>query len=124
MRPFDFVTKTFAVAAAVLLLVSVTRAQQPQAPPRDTLPDGPQIFDSSTRGPSGSPIAGPKFRVVPMKGLSYPYGLGFLPDGDMLITERGGTLRIVHHGVLDPQPIAGIPEVLNRNLKGLNDVGL
>jgi hypothetical protein len=42
------------------------------ATPADTLPDNPQVFDSSTRGPSGARIAGPMFRVVPMKGLSYP----------------------------------------------------
>jgi len=124
MRPFDSVTKTFVVAAVVLLLVSVTRAQQPQAPPRDTLPDGPQVFDSATRGPSGSMVPGPKFRVVPMKGLTNPYALAFLPNTDMLITERGGQLRLVHHGELDPQPISGMPAVLNRNLKGLNDIVL
>jgi glucose/arabinose dehydrogenase len=42
----------------------------------------------------------------------------------MLITERAGRLRIVRKGVLDPEPVAGIPAVLNRNLRGLNDVAL
>jgi glucose/arabinose dehydrogenase len=112
------------IAAIAVLLVSATSAQQPPAPPRDTLPDGPQVFDSSSRGPSGRPIAGPKFRIVPTKGLSYPYGLAFLPSGDMLITERAGRLRLVHDGALDPEPITGVPAVLDRNLKGLNDVGL
>jgi glucose/arabinose dehydrogenase len=111
-------------AASALCVAAAVHAQQAPAPPRDTLPDGPQIFDSSTRGPSGSPIPGPKFRVVPMKGLANPYALVFLPDGDMLITERAGRLRLVHHSELDSQPIAGIPPVLNRNLKGLNDLAL
>jgi glucose/arabinose dehydrogenase len=113
-----------AIAAIAVLIVSAAGAQQVPAPPRDTLPDGPQVFDSSTRGPSGRPIAGPKIRVVPTKGLSFPYALTFLPTGDMLITERAGRLRLMHAGVLDPQPIAGIPEVLDKNLKGLNDIGL
>jgi glucose/arabinose dehydrogenase len=99
-------------------------AQQPGGPPVDTLPEGPLVFDSSTRGPSGSPIPGPKFRVVPMRGLSRPYALAFLPNGDILITERAGRLRIVRNGVLDPEPIAGMPEVLDRSLRGLNDVML
>ena len=113
-----------AITGLMLVAVAAGRAQQPPAPAQDTLPDGPRVFDSSRRGPSGSPIPGPKYRVVPLKGLSYPYALAFLPNGDMLITERAGRLRIVNNGVLDPEPIAGIPAVLNRNLRGLNDVAL
>jgi glucose/arabinose dehydrogenase len=112
------------IPAALLLFTVAAAAQQPAAPPRDTLPEGPLVFDSSTRGPSGSPIPGPKFRVVPTRGLARPYGLAFLPNGDILITERAGRLRIVRNGVLDPQPIAGMPEVLDRTLKGLNDIAL
>ena len=111
------------VVAAGVGLVAL-RAQQPAAPPRDTLPDEPRVFDSSTRGPSGSPIPGPKFRVVPTKGLSRPYALAFLPDGSLLISERAGRLRIVRGGRLDPEPIAGMPAVLDRNLKGLNDLAI
>lgn len=53
------------------------------------LPDGPLIFDSGTRGSRGADIPGAQFRVVPLRGLARPYGLGFLPDSSMLITERG-----------------------------------
>src|SRR5262245_37587066 len=112
------------VGSLALLAVTGMHAQQPPAPPPDTLPNEPQIFDASTRGPSGRRIAGPKFRVVPMKGLAYPYALAFLPDGDMLITERAGRLRIVRKGVLDSKPISGMPAVLDLNLKGLNDLAL
>ena len=42
--------------------------------------DRPLIFDSATCGPGGNKIAGPKFRVVPLRGFSYPYALVFLPD--------------------------------------------
>jgi glucose/arabinose dehydrogenase len=42
----------------------------------------------------------------------------------MLITERPGRLRIVRQGVLDPQPISGLPQVLDRQFKGLNDIAL
>ena len=116
--------RILAVLAATGLGLAALDAQQAPAPPRDTLPDNPGIFDSSTRGPSGSPIAGPKFRVVPLKGLQRPYGMAFLPDGGILVTERAGRLRIVRNNVLDPQPISGMPAVLDRNLKGLNDIAL
>lgn len=121
--PFRFLSAAIVVCILGVVAVAI-HAQQAPAPVRDTLPDSPQIFDSSSRGPSGRPIAGLKFRVVPTKGLSYPYALAFLPDGNMLITERAGRLRIVRNGVLDPQPIAGMPDVLDRSLKGLNDVAL
>ena len=74
------------MALAVGILQSdITQAQQAiavEAPPLDR----PLIFDSSARGPGGNNIAGPKFRVVPLLGLTYPYALAFLPDGSMLMT--------------------------------------
>ena len=44
-------------------------------------------------------------------GLSHPWSMTFLPDGDMLVTERAGRLRVIRDGVLDPTPVAGVPEV-------------
>ena len=51
-------------------------------------------------------------------------GIAFLPDGGMLVTERPGRLRIVRNGVLDPQPIAGVPPVRTDGNGGLMDVAL
>ena len=62
--------------------------------------------------------------MLPTKGLVYPNALAFLPDGSILIAERAGRLRIVRDGVFDPQPVAGMPPVLHRNLKGLNHLAL
>ena len=43
----------------------------------------------------------------------------------MLVTERGGTLRLIRDGVLEPTPIPGVPEVFTGvNLSGLMDVHL
>src|SRR5881296_3587844 len=118
------IKRIWTAIVGLMLATAAAGAQQPPLAARDTLPDGPRIFDSSRRGPSGRPIPGPQFRVVPMKGLSHPYALAFLPDGNMLITERGGRIRIVRNGVLDPAPIAGMPAIPNRNLQGLNDIAL
>jgi glucose/arabinose dehydrogenase len=66
-----------------------------------------------------------KIRVVVMtRGLSHPWGLAFLPDGGMLVTERAGRLRMIRNGVLDPQPISGLPQIHARGLAGLMDVVL
>lgn len=103
------------VALMCLSLVAANSAQQAPTPTSpDTLADGPQVLSSTAQ----------KFRVVPLKGFERPFAMAFLPDGNILVTERAGRLRTVRNGVLDPQPIAGVPEVLDLRLKGLNDLAL
>ena len=63
------------------------------------------------------------FHVVPVaENLVTPWSMAFLPDGDMLITERPGRLRIVRNGSLLPDPVAGVPEVFAEGQGGLLDV--
>jgi glucose/arabinose dehydrogenase len=57
-------------------------------------------------------------------GLEHPWGMAFLPDESILITERPGRLRILRDGVLDPEPIEGVPEVYASGQGGLLDVTL
>lgn len=66
------------------------------------------------------------FRVVTLlPGLENPWSVAFLPDGRMLVTERAGRLRLVGSDFrLAPQPIEGLPEILERGQGGLFDVAL
>ena len=65
------------------------------------------------------------FRVVSVvQGLANPWGIAFLPAGDMLVTERPGRLRVVRDGALDPTPVSGIPPVWANGQGGLLDVVL
>lgn len=65
------------------------------------------------------------YRVVTVvEGLENPWGMAFLPDGDMLITERPGRLRRVSGGRLDPTPLDGLPPVAAGGQGGLMDVAL
>lgn len=57
-------------------------------------------------------------------GLKIPWSIAFLPDGDWLICERPGQLRLVHDGKLDPEPIADTPQVYARSQGGLLEVAL
>ncbi|MCF2442822.1 PQQ-dependent sugar dehydrogenase [Dyadobacter sp. CY345] len=57
-------------------------------------------------------------------GLTMPWATAFLPTGELLVTERGGKLRLVKNGVLDPTPISGVPEVMYKGQGGLLDVVL
>ncbi len=66
-----------------------------------------------------------KFKQVTVtEGLEHPWGMDWLPNGDLLVTERPGRLRIVKNGKLEPQPIQGIPEVLAVGQGGLLDVAV
>ncbi|HHW78114.1 MAG TPA: PQQ-dependent sugar dehydrogenase [Xanthomonadaceae bacterium] len=66
------------------------------------------------------------FRVATVtRGLEYPWGLAFLPDGRRLVTERPGRLRLVAaDGTLDPRPITGLPPTAAYGQGGLLDVAL
>lgn len=70
-------------------------------------------------------FGGESVRVVPFaSGLDHPWGIAFLPDGRLLVTERPGRLRVVEaSGRLGP-PIAGVPQVVARGQGGLLDVAL
>ena len=103
------------LATITLILVVAVSAQQQggrQAP--IPLPNTPQVVVTTDQ----------RFRVVPLKGLVHPWAIAFLPNSDMLITERGGRLRIVRNFVLDPQPISGVPVVNENRLQGLWDVAI
>ena len=59
------------------------------------------------------------------EGLEFPWGLAFLPDGRMLVSERPGRLRLIGaDGKLDPQPVTGLPPIAAINQGGLLDIAL
>lgn len=62
--------------------------------------------------------------VVVATGLEVPWGMAFLPDGRILVTERAGRLRVIENGRLLPAPVAGLPSVAQHGQGGLLDVAL
>lgn len=63
------------------------------------------------------------YRIVTVaEGLINPWSMAWLPNGDMLVTERPGRLRIVRNGRLLPEPVAGVPAVRQGGQGGLLDV--
>jgi aldose sugar dehydrogenase len=58
------------------------------------------------------------------KGLDHPWGLAFLPDGEMLVTEKHGTLRRVAKDGTVSKPLSGVPKVVAMGQGGLLDVAL
>lgn len=106
------------------------KEQEPQGPKPGTLApvetkkpnsDYKPAFVGQTR------IAGTKtetpyeFKVISSE-LNKPWAVTSLPDGRLVITEKGGTLRIATTGGEVSAPITGFPEVDDRNQGGLLDV--
>lgn len=92
----------WSITAAVMLLGVSTEAQAERF--------GTQLYDVEVS--------------VVTDGLSHPWGLAFLPGGDILITERGGTLRLVRDGKVLRDPVAGLPPIDQHGQGGLLDVAL
>ena len=57
-------------------------------------------------------------------GLVNPWSMTWLPNGDMLVTEKAGRLRLVRNGRLLPDPVAVIDDVRDAGQGGLHDVVL
>ena len=112
----------------VLMVAAMSAAILAQQPPPIGIASvlvgaGPYTFDTAEQH---------KLRVVVVaKGLVHPFGIALLPNGDALVTERGTRLRVVHNAAgqngnptLDPQPVAGLPEIPKFRGSGIQDVVL
>lgn len=56
--------------------------------------------------------------------LTHPWGMTFLPDGSLLVTERSGTLNHISADGEKRTKISGTPEVFSRSQGGLLDVNI
>ena len=99
------------VCLAASLLAAGTRAQPPAAPaPRLPTRDAPLLLDAGAQ----------KIRVVLVAdGLVGPWDIAFLPDGNLLVTESNGALRLVEKGVVKPEPAWKTAATGNDVLHGL-----
>jgi glucose/arabinose dehydrogenase len=97
-------------------------APAPAAPPARQFPPPPPPLGD---GPWDVQSADAKLRVeVVTRGLDHPWGMAFLPDGAILVTERPGRLRVIRDGVLDPAAIEGLPPIFAPGIAGLTDIVL
>lgn len=113
------------VMVSVAAVAAVASAQQQsgvtQAPPN--APTQQPAFAGQTRAPER--LTNVAFDVVTVaEGLVSPWSLEFLPGGKMLVTEKGGQLRLVSPDGTLSAPVTGLPPVDSRGQGGLLDVAL
>ena len=98
-------TRSILVGTATAAVVAVLALGQPTS--------AAQTFDSEQATLELETVA---------DGLEHPWGLAFLPDGRMLVTERPGRLRVVDRDGRVSEPVSGVPEVYASGQGGLLDV--
>lgn len=82
------------------------------------------VAGQAPRSPTPEPTDAPVRVETVARGLEHPWGLAFLPDGRMLVTERPGRLRLVERDGRLSEPLSGVPPVYARGQGGLLDVAL
>lgn len=114
------------LGAACAFVIQLSGAAQQAVPFEGNSPVAPAGFE-----PQPIPAAPIEYdtaevmriRVVPVvQGLANPWSVAFLGDGTMLVTEKAGRLRIIRNGVLDPNPVPGVPAVRVQGRSGLLEV--
>ncbi|GIX34243.1 MAG: hypothetical protein KatS3mg126_0022 [Lysobacteraceae bacterium] len=110
------------IRSSLLVVLPLAAACQPSS----------SLSPAPAPGAGGSAAQAEAFRVptrlgtmqvtTVVRGLAHPWGLAFLPEGGMLVTERPGRLRRVGPDGSVSAPIAGVPEVVAEGQGGLLDV--
>lgn len=86
------------IRIALFASAALMTACSSQATPPEPLADGTLVSEDG-------------FKLVPVAdGLEFPWGMAELPNGDLLITEREGRLRLVQGGELQSTPVSGAPQ--------------
>jgi aldose sugar dehydrogenase len=110
------------LAAALLAALAVPLAAQQEVPMRGTTPVAPQgikippLPDAPVRYETAE---GQTIRVsVYARGFQNPWSMAFVSDDTILVAERGGAIKAVRNGVVDPTPVAGAPRAIGAGLSG------
>lgn len=86
-----------------------------------------QLAEAQAQPKAGTTITSQKQKFVLetiTSDLQSVWGIAFLPDGRILVTEKGGEIRIIKDGKLLPEKISGVPQVYDKGQGGLMDIQL
>lgn len=126
MMTLNFKAAKLILLFSLILMISCTANGSDDATVTDKNPNLEHYFSHPTETLEVHSSEEFNFTVqTVVEGLEFPWGVAFLPNGNVLITERdSGNLMLVRDGVLVEDPIGGVPEVSERGQGGLLDVEL
>ena len=110
------------LTVVALAVLAVPLAAQQEVPMRGTTPVAPQGIKIPPL--PGAPVRfetaeGQTIRVsVYARGFQNPWSMAFVSDDTILVAERGGAIKIVRNGVVDPRPVSGAPRAIGAGLSG------
>jgi aldose sugar dehydrogenase len=110
------------LSAAGIAALAVPLTAQQDVPMRGTTPVAPQgikippLPDAPVRYETAE---GQTIRVsVYARGFQNPWSMAFVSDDTILVAERGGAIKAVRNGVVDPTPVPGAPRAIGAGLSG------
>lgn len=113
----------FAIAAAPVRAASSSEAPSPSPQPQNAPALKAPEQQTGGRGYRFRVVEpDPPFQARAVATLSEPWAMTFLPDGRLLVTQKGGQLRLVNVGNGQVGTIAGVPSVAYGGQGGLGDV--
>jgi glucose/arabinose dehydrogenase len=118
--------RTIAVAFAACTAAGAALAQQ-TVPFANGIPVAPSVPEMPlpTQPLTYATAEGMDIRVVVVaRGIEHPWSIAFLPGDVMLVTQTHGGVRAIRKGVLDAEPISGLPEVKPARRSGMLDIAL
>jgi glucose/arabinose dehydrogenase len=115
---------TWRLVASALAVLAVPLAAQQEVPMRNNTPVAPQgikvppLPDAPVRYETAE---GQNIRVsVFARGFTNGWSMAFVSDDTILVAERGGQIKAVRNGVVDPQPVPGAPMARGQGLSGMD----
>lgn len=110
-----------------LLIMGTAHAQDGSNPPVETMskeaPQQTPAFPEQTRVPSVKTQSAYSINII-TDDLEFPWGLDFLPDGRMIVSEKPGNIRIVSREGTVGDPLKGVPPVRYQGSGGMFDIKL
>jgi glucose/arabinose dehydrogenase len=115
---------TWRFTLSALAVLAVPLAAQQEVPMRNNTPVAPQgikvppLPDAPVRYETAE---GQNIRVsVFARGFTNGWSMAFVSDDTILVAERGGQIKAVRNGVVDPQPVPGAPMARGQGLSGMD----